>query len=282
MILRLRSGSASPCERVEEALLGIDANDVHAHVLGERLHDLIAFVLPQQAVIDEHARELIADRAMQQRADDGRIDAAGQAEQHAVAADLLAHARDRVGDDVAARPSALRSRRSRARSARAIARPASCASLRDGTARRRSGATRPPSPRAARCRVKPTHDEARRQLRRRDRRGSSTHRAAAVPCVVAVIAQIRRAALHGARDASPAHNRTRDAAGARRGRRAAAPSSACRSKCRAPARRARTPPAARAGGSASVTDSGPPERMMPRRAEARTSASLMSQGWISQ
>src|SRR5215472_12284336 len=36
------------------------------------------------------------------------------------------------------------------------------------------------------------------------------------------------------------------------------------------------------GGWTSVTDSGPPERMTPRGAKARTSASLTSQGWISQ
>src|SRR3984893_16644982 len=36
------------------------------------------------------------------------------------------------------------------------------------------------------------------------------------------------------------------------------------------------------GGFASVTDSGPPERITPRARKARTSASLTSQGWISQ
>src|SRR5215469_16226603 len=36
------------------------------------------------------------------------------------------------------------------------------------------------------------------------------------------------------------------------------------------------------GGFASVTDSGPPERMMPRGAKARTAASLVSHGCISQ
>src|SRR5580658_6545742 len=36
------------------------------------------------------------------------------------------------------------------------------------------------------------------------------------------------------------------------------------------------------GGSESVTDSGPPERITPRGAKARTAASVMSQGWISQ
>src|SRR5512144_2304519 len=36
------------------------------------------------------------------------------------------------------------------------------------------------------------------------------------------------------------------------------------------------------GGSASVTDSGPPERITPFAPKARTAASLMSHGWISQ
>ena len=82
MILRLRSGSALALQRVEEARFGVDANHAHAHVLRERLHHLVAFAEAQQAVIDEHADQLLADRTMQQRADDGRIDAAGQTEQH--------------------------------------------------------------------------------------------------------------------------------------------------------------------------------------------------------
>src|SRR5882757_419852 len=36
------------------------------------------------------------------------------------------------------------------------------------------------------------------------------------------------------------------------------------------------------GGCVSVTDSGPPERITPRGLSARTSSSVMSQGWISQ
>src|SRR5690606_13478288 len=57
-------------ERVQETIFGIHANDAHAHVLGEGLHDLIAFAVTEQAVIDEHARELIADRPMQKRSHD--------------------------------------------------------------------------------------------------------------------------------------------------------------------------------------------------------------------
>ena len=137
-------------ERREEALRGVDADHADAEVRREGLHDLVALAEPQQAVVDEHAGELVADRAVQERRDDGGIDAAGQAEQHAVAADLLAHARDGVVDDVAGIPERvaaadvahepLEDRRARR----------ACASLRDGTARRRSAARRPPSPRAAR------------------------------------------------------------------------------------------------------------------------------------
>ena len=75
------------------------------------------------------------------------------------------------------------------------------------------------------------------------------------------------------RSRSLRRSRTRARSRGRRGRRAAAPWSACRSRCRAPARRARTPPRARAADRASVTDSGPPERITPRGAKARTSAS---------
>ena len=49
----------------------------------------------QQAVVDEHADELVADRLVQQRGDHRGIDAAGQPEQHFALAHLRAHARDR-------------------------------------------------------------------------------------------------------------------------------------------------------------------------------------------
>ena len=52
------------------------------------------FVLAQQAVVDQDARELRADRLVQQRRDDRRIDAARQAADHAVVADALANRRE--------------------------------------------------------------------------------------------------------------------------------------------------------------------------------------------
>ena len=143
-----------------------------------------------------------------------------------------------------------------------------------------SGAPRRPSRRAARWAMRrPARSPAavlrrgrRGSSRRRARRGPARHRDRADP------SSSRHGAVHGdLRIAEFAVTGRR-----RRGRRAAAPSSACRSRCRAPARRASNTACGARGGSASVTDSGPPDRMMPRGANARTSASLMSQGWISQ
>src|SRR5690606_10280106 len=102
LALALRVHLSLECS--EKALLGVDADDAHAHVLRERLHDLIALAEAQQSMIDEHASELISDRAMQQRSKHRGIDAARQPQQHAVGADLLANAGDRIRDDVARLP----------------------------------------------------------------------------------------------------------------------------------------------------------------------------------
>ena len=65
---------------------------------------MLALVQAQQAVVDEHAGELVADRAVDQRRGHARIDAAGQAEDHLLVADLLADARDGLLDVVAHDP----------------------------------------------------------------------------------------------------------------------------------------------------------------------------------
>ena len=60
--------------------------------------------MTQQAVVDEHAGELVADGLVQQRRHHRRIDAAREPEQHAALADLRAYARDGVLDDAAGVP----------------------------------------------------------------------------------------------------------------------------------------------------------------------------------
>ena len=102
LALLLRVGLAA--QRVEEARFGIDADDLHAQVVGEDLHDLVAFVEAHEAVIDEHADQLIADGLVQQRGDHRGVDAAGEPQQHLALAHLRAHARDGVFDDVADAP----------------------------------------------------------------------------------------------------------------------------------------------------------------------------------
>jgi isovaleryl-CoA dehydrogenase len=56
----------------------------------------VLFRSPQQAVVDEHAGELVADGLVKQRGDHGGIDATRQAEDHLFLADLGAHLGDRV------------------------------------------------------------------------------------------------------------------------------------------------------------------------------------------
>ncbi|MDT4821147.1 hypothetical protein FQZ97_543100 [compost metagenome] len=75
----------------------VDVDDLHAHVLGEGLHNLLAFIQAQQAVVDEHAGELVADGLVDQRGGNRRIDAARQAQDHLFVADLFADARDGFG-----------------------------------------------------------------------------------------------------------------------------------------------------------------------------------------
>ena len=107
MILRFFSGSVSPRSASRKRCFGIDADDLHAEVVGEDLHDLVAFVEAHEAVIDEHAGQLVADGLVQQRGDHRGIDATGETQQHLALAHLRAHARDGIFDDVADAPQRL-------------------------------------------------------------------------------------------------------------------------------------------------------------------------------
>ncbi|RMN24332.1 Cytosine deaminase [Pseudomonas coronafaciens pv. zizaniae] len=85
---------------VQELLFGVGANDLDAHVFGEHGHHLLAFVQAQQAVVDEYAGQLVADGLVQQRRNHGGINAAGQAQQDVVGADLGTDSGDGVVSDV--------------------------------------------------------------------------------------------------------------------------------------------------------------------------------------
>ena len=65
-------------------------------VAAEHGDDFLRLVLPHQAVVDEDAGELVADRLVDQHRRDRGIDAARQAADDAALADLLADRRDRL------------------------------------------------------------------------------------------------------------------------------------------------------------------------------------------
>ncbi len=102
--LALLFGIGHTLQAREKRGLGIHADHTRTEVLREHAHDLIAFVQAQQAGVDEHARELIADRRVQQRRHHGRIHAAREPEQHAVLADRRANLVDVLGHDVLCGP----------------------------------------------------------------------------------------------------------------------------------------------------------------------------------
>ena len=60
--------------------------------------------LAQQAVVDEDARQLVADRLVHEQRSDGGVDAAGERAEHALAADLGADALDLLLDHGRRRP----------------------------------------------------------------------------------------------------------------------------------------------------------------------------------
>ena len=105
--LRLASGSVTPLELVEEALLGVDRHERHLERVAEGAHDLLALVLAHQAVVDEHARQLLADGAVHEQRGDRGVDAAGEPADDAAVAHLLADAADLFLDDRGRRPGAL-------------------------------------------------------------------------------------------------------------------------------------------------------------------------------
>ena len=94
----------TPASSVEVAVLGVDVHEVDVELVAEDADDVLALVEPQHAVVDEDARELVADRAVEQRRDHARVDAAGQSADDLRVADLRPDGLDGVVDDVDHRP----------------------------------------------------------------------------------------------------------------------------------------------------------------------------------
>ena len=102
LALLLRIGDAG--EPREEALLRLHVDERDVEVAAERLDDLLGLVLAQQAVVDEDARELVADGLVHEERGDCRVDATRERAEHALRADRGADSRDLLLDDRSGRP----------------------------------------------------------------------------------------------------------------------------------------------------------------------------------
>ena len=67
--MRFSSGICDAGQLGQKALFRVDANHVDTEVRGEDLHDLIALVQAQQAMVDEHTDQLVTKRFVQQGSD---------------------------------------------------------------------------------------------------------------------------------------------------------------------------------------------------------------------
>ena len=137
LALRLRVGHA--VERGEERLGRIHMDQRDVVVVAEHRHDLVRLVQPHQAVVDEDAGELVADRLVDQHRRDRGIDAAGEAADHPPLADLLADLADHLGAVGRHRPVGLQPDDLVDEIRRAASRHPACARPRGGTWSRSSG-----------------------------------------------------------------------------------------------------------------------------------------------
>ena len=77
-------GLGDPLQARQEALLGVDVHERDVEVAAEGLGHLLRLVGAHEAVIDEDARELVADGLVHEERRDGRVDAARQRAQHSL------------------------------------------------------------------------------------------------------------------------------------------------------------------------------------------------------
>ena len=104
MILRLRSGSMTSSSASRKRSAAFTCTRSTSNWRAERLLDLLGLADAQQTGVDEHARELVADRLVHERGGDRGVDAARQAADHLLVADLGADRLDRLLDDRRHRP----------------------------------------------------------------------------------------------------------------------------------------------------------------------------------
>ena len=88
----------------------LHVHECDAEVPAERLDHLLRFVLTQEPVIDEHARQLIADRLVHEQRGDSRVDAARQRAEDALVPNCRADPLHLLLDHGGGRPRRRRAR----------------------------------------------------------------------------------------------------------------------------------------------------------------------------
>ena len=224
-IVRFSSGSVTPASRVRKRSCAAHVHERHVEVAAERLDHLLGLVRAQQAVVDEDAGELVADRLVHEQRRDRRVDAAGEPADHALRADLRPDPLDLLLDH--------RRRGPRGRRAGDVVeevlqhRPgrAACARPRGGTGRRRGRASG-----SSKAAIGVDGDEA---VTRAPAGGAVTESRWLIQtvCSLGQVAEERRLA----RSAASALPYSDDVVRLDRAAEVAAPSAASRSRCRASA-----------------------------------------------
>ena len=104
MMRRFCSGSVDARQLGEEPVGRLDVDERHVEVLLERLDHLLGLGHPQEAVVDEDARELVADGAVDEERRHRGVDAARERADDVLVADLLADQLDLLLDELERRP----------------------------------------------------------------------------------------------------------------------------------------------------------------------------------
>ncbi len=102
--LPLLLGIGDTLQPLVELLGRVGIDEVHAEGAGEDVLDQIRLAEPEQPVVDEDRGQLLADRPVDQRGRDRRIDSAAQPQQHPAGPDLQPDLLDRVLDERGGRP----------------------------------------------------------------------------------------------------------------------------------------------------------------------------------
>ena len=118
MILPLALGIVDAVQAPKEQRRGIAVDQRNVVVVAEQGDDLPGLVLPQQAVVDEDAGQLLADRLVDQHRRHRGVDPAGEPADHLAVADLLliratARSRNAAMVQVPSRPTTLRQKLAR-------------------------------------------------------------------------------------------------------------------------------------------------------------------------